>query len=196
MKKLFILLTVCALCLMIFSASADGAGATVTVYGAGGTESRTDGIVCTAGTSVHCYSGPSVSYDYLGTWDADGNTVFRALTLTYDSRNEPWALTEIREGSISRVYGYVKLSELGLSDPGLLVREAGLYDLLYMQCVEMTPNVTCRTGPGKEFSSSPARIGSLQGTILLTANGFALVETWTDNASPSRVWVRTSDLYY
>lgn len=194
MKKFLRRMLILLLCGLCACALADGTA--VTVYGPNGTQTAATGVACEAVRSVHCYSGPSTSYDYLGTWDADGNTSVRALTLAYGSRNEDWVLVEIREGSISRVYGYVQASELSIPDSGALVREADLYDLMYMQCLGAAPNVTCRVGPGKEFSASAARIESLQGTILLTANGFALVETWSDNSGSSRVWVRTSDLIY
>ena len=194
MKKTVFRILAVLLCLVCASGLADGAA--VTVYGANGAEQRTDGILCGADQAVHCYAGPSTAYDYLGTWEADGNTVIRALTLTADSGNGFWVLAEIRQGSISRVYGYIRSAELNIPDPGTLIREGSLYDLMYMQCVSASQNVTCRIGPGKEFSASPMQFGTLQGTILLTANGYALVEAWSDNAGPARVWVRTSDLYY
>ena len=193
MKNLFLLLTVCVLCLTCVTALAD---VTVTVYGANGSRQTGTGVLCDGQSAVHCYSGPSTAYEYLGAWTPDGNVVIRALTLTYDSRNEPWVLTEIREGSISRVCGYVKASELTIPEQDSLVREAGLYELTDMQCLSAAPDVTCRIGPGKEYPNSSLQGSFQQGTILLTANDYALVETWSDNTSPSRVWIRLSDLLY
>ena len=193
MKKFLLFLLLLTFCLYSASALAD---VTVTVYGPNGSEQYSTGVLCDAGASVHCYSGPSTTYEYLGAWAPDGNTTFRALTLTYDSRNEPWVLTEIREGSISRVCGYVKASELNIPDYGVLVREASLYDLKDMQCISTGEGITCRIGPGKEYPNSSIQGSFQQGTILLTANGFALVETWDGSASPSRVWIRLADLIY
>lgn len=193
MKKLALLLLILILCLSCISALADVA---VTVYGANGSRQDGTGVLCAGQTTVHCYSGPSTTYEYLGAWAPDGNTTFRALTLAYDSRNEPWVLMEIREGSISRVCGYVKASELNIPDYGVLVREASLYDLKDMQCISNGDGITCRIGPGKEYPNSSIQGSFQQGTILMTANGFALVETWDGSASPSRVWIRLSDLIY
>ena len=193
MKKFLLILLLLTLCLCCVAALADVA---VTVYGANGSERYSPGILCDAGASVHCYSGPSTSNELLGIWYADGNTTFRVLTLTYDFRNEPWVLTEIREGSISRVCGYVKASELNIPDENALVREASLYDLMDMQCVSTGDGITCRIGPGKEYPNSSMQGRFQQGTILLNANGFALVEAWDGSASPSRIWIRMSDLIY